>query len=230
MGLDSSIKGWFGEFWGDFAHRLKLDPRTYVVMNDVTVRDSRGTAQIDHVIISRFGIFVVESKNMDGWIYGGEYESQWTQSLYGTRYRFQNPLIQNIRHIKALNEYLRVEESTFHSVVMFWGESTFKSPMPDNVLDNGYTSFIKSRNEVLFSDSQVAGLIDGIRRAALPRGRATRAAHIQDLDRRFGGDETCPQCGAALVVRTTKRGPKAGQQFLGCRGYPKCRFTHPLDD
>jgi len=78
-----------------------------------------------------------------GWIYGDEKQAQWTQVLYGNKYRFQNPLLQNCRHTKALAEFLGIEHSKIHSVVMFWNECEFKTPMPPNVLDRGYTAHIK---------------------------------------------------------------------------------------
>jgi hypothetical protein len=63
------------------------------------------TTQIDHVLVSVYGIFVIETKNMKGWIFGDERSAQWTQSIFGKKSRFQNPLRQNYRHVKALAEF-----------------------------------------------------------------------------------------------------------------------------
>lgn len=72
MSLQSTIKGWFGEVQGTLAKKLFLDADTYIDVNNVTISAANGTTQIDHIIVSRLGIFVVETKNIDGWIYGDD--------------------------------------------------------------------------------------------------------------------------------------------------------------
>src|ERR1035437_6229801 len=91
MGLMSWLKGGVGEIMGSFAHKVMLDKSIYREINNVTIPTANGTTQIDHVIVSRYGIFVVETKNMDGWIFGDEKNPQWTQSLFGKKFKFQKP-------------------------------------------------------------------------------------------------------------------------------------------
>ncbi|MCR4331434.1 MAG: NERD domain-containing protein, partial [Sulfuricaulis sp.] len=134
MSLRSIIKGWVGEVQGTLAKKIFLDPEVYVDINNITIPTSNGTTQIDHVIVSRYGVFVVETKNMDGWIFGDEKNSQWTQSIFGKKYKFQNPLHQNYRHTKALSEFLGIDHDKFISIVMFWGECEFKTAFPPNVM------------------------------------------------------------------------------------------------
>jgi len=194
MGLLNSIKGWFGESAGSLAQWLMLDPAIYHSLKDVTILAADGSStQIDHVIVSRHGIFVIEAKNMNGWIFGNEKDAQWTQSLPGGRkFRFQNPLRQNYRHTKVLSEFLGINHGLFHSIVMFWGESTFKTPMPANVLSTGYTGYIKGKAAVLFSDPDVLQIKEAIQTGRLPKTWATRRQHIDSLkmrhdDQKWGG-------------------------------------------
>lgn len=130
MSLKAMIKGWLGEVQVSIAKKLFLDSKLYTDVNNVTITTTNGTTQIDHIIASPYGIFVVETKNMEGWIFGDEKNSQWTQSLYGKKYKFQNPLHQNYRHIKALSEFLGIGEDKFHSLVMFTSDCTFMQ-IPD---------------------------------------------------------------------------------------------------
>lgn len=107
---------------GSAAGSPLLNKQVYRALKNVTIATSNGTTQIDHVIVSKYGVFVIETKNFQGWIFGAENQAQWTQSLPGGRkFRFQNPLHQNYRHIKALSDFLGLSENHFHSVVMFWG-------------------------------------------------------------------------------------------------------------
>jgi hypothetical protein len=234
MGLMSMFKGFVGEAMGSLAHKIYLDSAIYRELNNVTIPTPDGTTQIDHVIVSRYGIFVIEAKNMGGWIFGNEKSAEWTQSFSGGKFKFQNPLRQNYRHTKCLSEFLCIEHNHLHSVVMFWGESTFKTPMPENVLDKGYSSYIQSKTTVLFSDEEVDQIVSAIQTGKLPRTWATRREHVASLKERrskpesasrglLSGDPSCPKCGNAMLKRTAKSGGNSGNEFWGCSQYPKCR-------
>ena len=69
------------------AHILcRLPKEEYRVINNLMLRTQSGsTTQIDHVVISQYGIFVIETKFYKGWIYGGENSEFWTQNIYGNK-------------------------------------------------------------------------------------------------------------------------------------------------
>jgi hypothetical protein len=229
MSLRSFIKGWVGEVQGTLAKKVFLDPQVYVDVNNVTIQTQNGITQIDHVIVSRYGVFVVETKNMDGWIFGDEKSPQWTQSIFGKKYKFRNPLHQNYRHTKALSEFLDIDHGKFLSVVMFWGECEFKTLLPPNVMTRGYTSYIKSNTTVLFSDYEVQEIVAALKDGMLPKIWATRRHHVASLKERFSSSTTCPKCGSPLVLRTAKSGANAGSKFIGCTKYPVCRYVTQLE-
>ena len=227
MALLNFIKGWAGETMGAFAHWALLDKKIYSTLNNITLETPNGTTQIDHVIVSRYGIFVIETKNIDGWIFGDAKSPQWSIVKPGRKFRMQNPLHQNYRHIRAIADFLGVEKEKIHSMVMFWGECNFKIEMPPNVMCKGCITYIKSFTERLFADEEVSAVTDALRSGALPKSWATRSAHIESLKNRYSSITTCPKCGSALVLRTDTRGAKAGAKFYGCTAYPKCRHTIP---
>lgn len=233
MSLKSFIKGWVGETVGAVAQKLLLDPKVYFSLNNITLQTEHGTTQVDHIIVSKYGIFVIEAKNMDGWIFGDAKSAQWTQSLFGKKFRFQNPLHQNYRHIKALQAFLGIDEAKLISLVMFWGDCEFKTPMPDNVRSSGYISFIKKHQTVLFSDDEVHKIVEAINAGKMAKGILksfeTRATHLESLKDRHSSTSICPKCASALVLRTVKSGQKTGSQFYGCSTFPKCRYTRPAE-
>jgi len=75
-------KGIIGEFLVNISANLKLDKNKYHLIKNVTLPTEDGTTQIDHIIVSEYGIFVVETKNMKGWIFGDEKQKYWTQKIY----------------------------------------------------------------------------------------------------------------------------------------------------
>jgi predicted RNA-binding Zn-ribbon protein involved in translation (DUF1610 family) len=174
--------------------------------------------------VSRFGVFVIETKNFSGWIFGDERSRKWTQSIYGNSYQFLNPLHQNYRHLKAVENLLGLGPQCVHSVVVFAGSSEFKTPMPPNVLERrALVPYVRSKTDVVLSDAQVEDSIRTLRESGASRS-GSRRRHVQSL-RENQRNPTCPRCGEAMLLRTATRGPKAGSQFWGCSAYPRCKAT-----
>jgi restriction system protein len=224
-------KGWFGELQVRFLSWCLLDKKIYHKIHNVTLPTLDGTTQIDHVIVSRFGIFVLETKNMAGWIFGGENQAQWTQKIYKQTFKFQNPLRQNFKHVKAIEIMLQIPTNAIHSVVTFIGGSTFKTVMPPNVTCGAdFISYIKSFRERIFSESQVAELCESIQSGRLAPTFATHQAHVHNLKSRsdINAERQCPKCGSPLVLRTAKSGARAGEKFWGCSTYPKCKTIQSI--
>ena len=117
------IRGFMGEFWVK-SELKKLPKNEYLVLNDIMIKSSKGTHQIDHIILSKFGIFVVEMKNYYGLITGDEYKDKWIQHLGKNKQYFNNPIHQNYGHIKALQELLNFEEEKFISIICFSNQIT----------------------------------------------------------------------------------------------------------
>ena len=222
------FKGVLGEALVKFTARLRLPDDIYHRLHNVTLPTPDGTTQIDHIFVSRFGIFVVETKNIKGWIFGGENQAQWTQKIFKKSFKFQNPLRQNYKHVKTLETALDVPTESIHSVVVFAGGSTFKSPMPANVTaGGGYITYIKSFSEPVLSELQVQRAVSKIESARLESTRKTHRQHVQRLKTRSNtsAERKCPKCGSRMVLRKARRGANAGNQFWGCSGYPKCRVV-----
>lgn len=139
------FNGWFGEWIVNRGLR-KLDHTRYRHFRDLYVPhpDGTGTTQLDHVVVSTAGIFVIETKNFRGWIFGTENQREWTQQIYRKKARFQNPIHQNKLHVAALIRLLGLPEEIFRPVVIFVGNAELKTPMPDNVLTRGLIQWIKN--------------------------------------------------------------------------------------
>lgn len=162
---------------------LFLDRTVYRRIDDLILVTENGTTQIDHVIVSRFGIFVIETKNMKGWIYGNANDAQWTQALFGKKYRFQNPLRQNYRHTRAIAEKLNIDHEAVIPVIFFIGDCTFKTNMPPQVMRSGVSSYIRSFTAVWFSNDEVLDYERHLRDTK-KHTLYTRTSHVQSLKER----------------------------------------------
>lgn len=158
-----------------------LDRAAYHAFHDITLEAADGTSQIGHVIISRFGVFVVETRNYAGWIFGDEKQPEWTCVLGQNRRKFQNPLRQNHRHVKVLSELLGLPESLFYSIIAFCGEAEFRTPMPANVMTSGYSSYIRGKSARLIPDPEVARLADEFKRLMMAEGAEASRIRLESL-------------------------------------------------
>ncbi len=227
------FKGFIGEVMVNMAAKLFLNKEDYHLIKNVTIPTEDGTTQIDHIIVSRFGVFVVETKNMKGWIFGTERQKQWTQQIFKSKHRFQNPLHQNYKHTKTLETALELTPEKLISVVVFVGDSTFKTDMPENVTHGGgYIRYIKSKTQILLRESEVQQIIQQIADGRLKPSFKTSRQHAKHVRKIVAAktpqpvsesSKACPKCGSEMLLRTSKKGPQAGNQFWGCSTFPKCR-------
>lgn len=222
------FKGVAGEFIVNLSAWLLLRKKQYRLIRNVTLPTERGTTQIDHIIVSAYGVFVVETKNIKGWIFGGANQPMWTQKIYKHTNKFQNPLHQNYNHVKTLESYLGLTEDQIHSVLVFVGDSTFKTSMPENVTYGfGYVRFIKSKTRIVLSESEVDQIVNTIESGRLARSSQTDREHVNHVKRvvaeKANRSPACPKCGSPMVLREAKKGPNAGNKFWGCSRFPQCR-------
>ena len=225
----SWFKGITGEFLVHISAKINLNKYEYHVLRNVTLPTEDGTTQIDHIIVSEYGVFVVETKNMKGWIFGDPHQRTWTQKIYKHTNKFQNPLHQNFKHVETLKSTLGLNDQQIFSVVVFVGDSTFKTAMPENVTyGSGFIRFIKSKNKIVISDDDVQQILAKIEAGRLVPSSETNKAHInhvKDIVSEKQSNNCCPKCGSPMVVREVKSSPNRGDKFLGCTRFPQCKET-----
>ena len=132
--VKAKLKGWLGEKRSAFKMWYSLNKKTYQRYHDLILTSTNGTTQIDHLVVSVYGLFLIETKNRKGWIYGSKDQSNWTQTLFQEKYKFQNPLHQTFRQKKVLTELLNVNENEIFTIIYFNGNCDFKTVVPKNVI------------------------------------------------------------------------------------------------
>jgi len=152
--LKPKIKGLIGE--KEVAFFLsKLDSEKYKVINNLKVDINREKTQIDHLVISNYGIFVIETKNYKGRIYGDESTNYWTQIFYEDKIKFYNPIKQNDWHVKALKDILNGYPSMlyFPIVVFIEGSDLRVNTITDVVYTRDLIKTIRQhRTEIIPDD------------------------------------------------------------------------------
>ena len=163
----------------------------YHLMNNVTLRLNDGTTQVDHILVSRFGVYVIETKHYQGWIFANPRQAKWTQVVYKLKSQFQNPVFQNYRHLRAVQDMLDfLPVKAIRSAVVFTGDAEFKTEIPDGVYDiDGFINYIKAQKEELLSLNRVQFCVGRLESNRLVLTFRTDIEHAESLRRRYRSSE-----------------------------------------
>lgn len=218
------IKGSMGELRQEMRLH-KLDREKYKVINNIIIPYKDKTSQIDHLVISVYGIFVIENKNFSGNIYGSEKDRNWTQVMGKSKNSFYNPVLQNKGHIKAL-EQIFGKVDNIYSIIVFGDRAELRKVDLDSenirvINESDLYSTITSYGDEVLSYEEVRGywndLLDTMRGV-----RQDNAEHVKKVRETIAeSSRICPLCKSELVKREGKYG-----EFMGCSSYPKCRYIY----
>lgn len=217
--------------WGEkrISSKLLSLSNEYHLFDNVYIEAEGRSVQIDHVIISRYGVFVIETKNYTGWIFGTDQAEYWTKNVYGTKFQFRNPLKQNYSHMKSLQTLLNIPVNKFIPIVVFLNGATLKCHTSGNVIySHQLKKTILSYQTTLLSELEVEMLINKLHSVNV-MDKEREKNHINKVRKEINekhilvASGICPRCKGKLVERQGKHG-----RFLGCNNYPKCKFTTNL--
>lgn len=222
--IRKEIKGTLGETRQEIRLH-KLDREKYKVINDIIIPNKDKTSQIDHLIISNYGIFVIENKNFSGSIYGSEKDRSWTQVMGKSRNTFYNPILQNYGHIKALQAIVG-NNKPMYSIIVFGEKATLKKIDIENknikvINETKLLETIKVYNEEVLTIEEVKESLNKVLKS-MSTTRQDIKAHVKNIKNTLEENKKiCPRCKSELVERKGEYG-----KFLGCSSYPKCRYTY----
>ncbi len=195
-----------------------IDGVRYVI-NNFIFADGKSSVQIDHILIETRGVFVIETKNYSGCIYGNDEWKEWTQSLdYGQiKNKFYNPVKQNKQHILHLRCILP-RGTPLHSIVVFVQNNTEHIKSKYTVPLCGLKHRIVSYPEHALSPAKINKIYLILLRHMDTVSEEEHIYRVQNTQRMINAN-ICPRCGGNLILRNNKYG-----YFWGCENYPKCRF------
>jgi len=215
------------------AYRTLADVQGYrkFLFNCYIPKENGGFSEIDLIMLHGSGVYVFESKNRSGWIFGSEKDEFWTQRFRnGHKERFLNPIKQNNSHIKRLRRFLPgLGENAVHSVIVFGEHCELKK-----IRLIGYRHIVVKRDRLLntiwpmlsrrvLTQAQIDTTYQHLypQTQLSPQEKQAHRKRVADIQE----GRVCPYCGSPLVLRTAR---KTGNQFMGCSGYPVCRYTAKL--
>ena len=215
----------------------------YTILNDLVLRTDKGTTQIDHVVVSKYGVFTIETKNYRGEIYGDDKRQKWTQLIvtkvtyakkrwktytYVTKNNFYNPVKQSLGHAFRIKELLYAfPHVKIVPIVAFAGDAILSNIDTRHhvVYKENLPEIIDRYKTICLTDNDVQAIIDILEKNNIREFLSDRQ-HVKNIRaaarkaNKTINAGICPKCGGQLVKRRGKYG-----SFYGCSNYPKCKFT-----
>lgn len=210
-------------------------------------KENGETTEIDALMICSKGIYVFESKNFSGWIFGSENKKYWYQTLAAGRNgvhkeSFYNPIMQNTAHINHLRKFIG-KEIPMRSIILFSDRCTLKNisvKSNDVYVINRYkvsgiiTQDCENIKNDILDENMIIEIYDKLFHYTQVES-TVKTQHIANIQNNVitTNQKTfqrikCPVCDGYLVERKVKDGWNVGEKFYGCSNYPKCRYTRNL--
>lgn len=221
---------WKGKFSEKLVYRKisKLSDE-YIIFNNLQFENNGYSTQIDHVVVSPYGVFVIETKGYKGWILGGENSEYWTQTIYKSKHQFYNPIKQNEGHIRYLRYLLRCSKKIpFIPIVVFNNSANLKVNVTNHMVVNrcNLKWAILQYKTPFLDKTTIDWIVKTIQQNHISANKEVLKRHKHNTQSQqyrswnLINQGTCPRCGGQLTMRQGKFG-----SFYGCSNFPKCKFT-----
>ena len=228
-----AIQAWQCKRQVDAATQYLVESDSYYVMTDVVLLTFEGLIQIDFIIVSRFGVFVVASYDYDGIIDAEESSDIWYQIVNKSeKHGFANPSIQLRKNTETLKSLIDIDKKKIFSVVLFDRISGFVSSMrARTTYGHEYMEYIRTKRELLLTTKEIKNIVEMIETKRKKQGLVSSLKHL-DTSHQIGtildNEDACPGCGSEMEIKVEQSGRNAGQQYLRCVLYPTCRSTKTI--
>lgn len=138
------------------AKLLQELPEGYRCLHDLLLKYEGYTVQIDHAVISEYGVFVIETKNFRGHIYGSSEQKRWVQINKGKKRRFYSPTIQNNRHRFVISRICKLPIEKVIPITVFVGKCELHlEDIGRTILSKDLLPYIYGITEKILSQSDV---------------------------------------------------------------------------
>ena len=209
---------------GELLIRWVIKSKENAVINNYIIEEEEGDShQIDHIVVNHNGVFVIETNNISGRIYGEDSQKTWTQVLqYGKiKNKIYSPVKQNQTHVYSIKEILPKDVPVYSCVVFVQGNT--------NYITSSYTFrpaalrkyMLKGKFKTqLEPDKQLE--IMNILVEHMANDRVSTRQHIKNIQSKKQDvmNNMCPRCHVPLVLREGKNG-----KFYACPNFPDCKYT-----
>ena len=209
---------------GEWLIRLVIKNKNNKIINNYIIEEYEGDShQIDHLVLNHNGLFVIETKNISGRVYGEDSQKTWTQVLaYGkVKNKVYSPVRQNETHVVGLKEFLPKDLPIYSCVVFVQGNTKYIKSTCTFTPGALRRYILKGKFKTQISDEKIEEIYNLLLEHRA-NDRVSTRQHIKNIRTKKADVENnmCPRCHLPLVIREGKNG-----KFYGCPNFPDCKYT-----
>lgn len=211
-------KGEYGEEVVNIILERVLDADEKYLYDYKYSADNTST-QIDHIVIKHNGIFIIETKNYSGKIYGFENQLMWKQYINNKPIEFYNPVKQNKTHIFYLNKILN-NAYPIYSIIVFVNGDISKISISEVIKYTELEHKLQQYSDYYLNNEAINNIYNILENNQnFEISNKEHIEHIEELKEAIENSK-CPRCKSNLILKKSKYG-----EFYGCENYPNCKFT-----
>lgn len=214
------------------AERLDIIDGYKYILNNIMFNDNGKSRQIDHIAITEYGIYIIETKNYAGDIYGRENSNEWQQYLNRKCFKFKNPIHQNYGHTEVVKKQLEgfIDTTVIYSIIVFIRRCKLHTDTKTPIIyEDQLASFIRNRAKILNKEqiNQIYQILldNSIKNKETIKNHKENVKNYIQYKEELIKEETCPSCYGKLIKRYGKKG-----YFYGCSNFPKCKYTKCIEE
>ena len=220
--LTPEEKGNIGEY--RVSNRLggTIANKQYLI-DDIIIKNGEATTQIDHIFINQNGVYVIETKNYNGYIIGKDFDRNWVQIINKKiKNTFYNPVKQNYTHCRMLDQVTKTK-LPIYSIVVFINADISRVMSQHTYTIEQLRTLVNTPTKDVVPVAEMKKLYNTL----LEIKKSTNVSKKQHVNNITGKVTTldCPSCKGKLVKRNGRRG-----SFLGCTNYPLCTYTQEVPE
>ncbi len=212
--ISNRLRGYFGEIKTSNILN-KLPKKDYKILNDLMLYSDNKTHQIDHLVVSKHGIFVIEMKNYQGKVVGNEFKDNWKQYIGSKTNSFYSPVKQNYGHLRCISDVLDMNMNNLIPIIVFPSDTIIETECPYAVTQDNLIKYIKTFKEK--KDIDVDDVYSKLVSLNITDNR--RGKHVKSIKNNIKDDNKkveqgiCPKCGNKLIDKG---------KYMACS---KCKYT-----
>ena len=215
--VSNRLRGYLGEIKASNVLN-KLPKKDYKVINDLMLFSDNKTHQIDHLVVSPYGIFVIEMKNYQGKVVGNTFKDNWKQYIGSKTNSFYSPVKQNYGHLRCVSDVLDISMNDLIPVIVFSNETEIQTECEYAINLKDLIKYIRTFKEK--KDIDVDAVYNKLVELNITDSR--RSKHVSSIKSNLKKDDKiidsglCPKCGSKLIDKG---------KYLACS---KCKYTKDI--
>lgn len=193
----------------------------YKLLSNILIKTKYTTFNIEYVLVSIYGIFVINIKDCKGEIVGSENDEYWINNINNRTKFLKNPVIESNEYIEALMHKLEVSDSElFIPIIAFSNNCDLRASSTYRIVRvNQIKRAIQKNMKIRLSCYDMILFVNKLRSKNNTIEKVEKDIKLEIIKENKKDIDICPKCGADLISRKGE-----SSAYKECSNYPECKY------